>query len=168
MKKLLSIFVVFLALSMTLQAQKRDDLIEPHEYSGPFVNTKAPTVESGLANFFKNRVRMSHSYSMNFGSFAGNFQNVNAYTNTMEFFFSDNLTGRVDVSFLHSPFGGNDIYGNGMQPQILVQNAELNYRISDNALIQFQYRQLPRGMGFGNPAFGNRFARNNPFNPFFY
>ncbi|MFN1835841.1 hypothetical protein AB2B38_011300 [Balneola sp. MJW-20] len=168
MKKLLLPFILILAFSLTLHAQKRDDLVKPHEYSGPFVNTRALSVESGLANFFKNRVRMSHSYSMNFASMGNSFQNVNAYTNTLEFFFSEDLTGRVDVSFLHSPFGGSGMYGNNMSPQVMVRNAELNYRIGDNTRIQLQYQQQPRGFGYGRfGGFGNRFYGYDRYNPFY-
>lgn len=109
---------------------------------------------------------MSHSYSMNFGSYGGSYQNVNAYTNTMQFAFTDNLTGRLDVSFLHSPFGGSDFVNtnNNLNGEIIVRNAELNYKISDNAHIRLQYQQLPSGYGFYNPYI--RFSRSQ-FDPFF-
>lgn len=169
MKKLLLPFILLLAFSLTLQAQKRKDLVQPYEYTGPFVNTRAATVESGLANFFKNRVKMSHSYSMNFSSFGGSYQNVNAYTNTLEFLFSEDLTGRVDVSFMHSPFGGSGMYSNNIGQQVVIRNAELNYRLGDNSSIRLQYQQLPRGLGFGpfGGGFGNRFYGNDRFNPFY-
>lgn len=105
---------------------------------------------------------MSHSYSMNFSSFSGNYQSVNAYTNTIQFQFSERMNGRVDVSFLHSPFGGNQNFAgsNNFQNQVVIRNAELNYKISDNAFIRVQYQQLPRGFGYGyNPYGYNRFSR---------
>ena len=93
---------------------------------------------------------------MNFGSVGGSYQNVNSYTNTVNIMFSDNLTGRVDVSFLHSPFGGSDFVNsnNSLNGEILIRNAELNYKISDNAHIRFQYQQLPRGYGYFNSGYG--------------
>lgn len=172
MKKLiLFTFILAFAFSSKLSAQLREDLTSSYEYSGPIVNTQAPTVQSWLNDFFQNKVTMSHSYSMNFGAVGGTYQNLNAYTNTLNFMFTPNLTGRLDVSFLHSPFGGNSFASsdNGMGGEILIRNAELNYKIGDNARIQLQYQQLPAGYGFFNPygyaspyGYGyNRF--NNPW-----
>lgn len=140
------------------EAQLREDLSSPYDYTGPVVNTKAPTVQNGLDRFF-NSFDMSHSYEMSFSSFGGSYQNMNAYTNTMTFAFTPNLRGRVDVSFLHSPFGGSMAAGqNNFQNQVVIRNAELNYRISDKAFIQIQYQQMPRGFGY-NPYGYNRFGR---------
>jgi hypothetical protein len=173
MKKLLSITFVFVLLfSVSVSAQLREDLSTYHEYTGPIVNSKAPTVQGWLNNFFQHKVTMSHSYSMNFGAVGGSYQNVNAYTNTLNFMFTPNLTGRLDVSFLHSPFGGSNLVqsDNKLGGEILIRNAELNYKIGDNAHIRLQYQQLPSsygffnpyGYGYGSPAFGyNRF--NNPW-----
>jgi hypothetical protein len=160
--RLLSAFLLTLFLfSAAVQAQLRSEQVTPFDYSGPVVNTKEPTVQSGLQKFFRS-FDMSHSYEMSFQSFGGNAQNINAYTNTMTFAFSPNLMGRVDVSFLHSPFGGNMMGGqNQLANQVVIRNAELNYRISDKAFIRFQYQQMPRGvfpgmMGNGLNHFDNR------------
>ncbi|HKK24707.1 MAG TPA: hypothetical protein VJ941_03720 [Gracilimonas sp.] len=157
MKKLfITTFIVGLLFSTQLSAQLRQDLSRSYEFSGPIINSKAPTVQTWLNDFFQNKVSMSHSYSMNFGSVGGSYQNVNSYTNTVNIMFSDNLTGRVDVSFLHSPFGGSDFVNsnNSLNGEILIRNAELNYKISENAHIRFQYQQLPRGYGYFNSGYG--------------
>tara|TARA_R110000868_G_scaffold235273_1_gene489007 strand:+ start:3562 stop:4083 length:522 start_codon:yes stop_codon:yes gene_type:complete len=167
MKKLfIPTFLLSILLSATALGQLRQDLSSPFDYSGPIVNRNAPTVQNGLNRFF-NSVEMSHSYSMNFSSFGGGYQNVNAYTNTLTFDISPRMDGRVDVSFLHSPFGANLAQGqNNFQNQVVIQNAELNYKISDNAFIKFQYRQLPSGFyGYGYDPYGyGRFGRNSRFN----
>lgn len=172
MKKLIAfIFVFTIALSSSLSAQLRSDLTPYYEYSGPIINSKAPTVQSWLNDFFQNKVTMSHSYSMNFSSYGGNYQNLNAYTNTLNFMFTPNLTGRLDVSFLHSPFGGNNFASseNNLGGEIIIRNAELNYKLGDNARIQLQYRQIPAGYGMYNPygyasPFGYGYNRfNNPW-----
>ncbi|MDR9419303.1 hypothetical protein [Gracilimonas sp.] len=168
MKKLFSTTVIFLLLfSVQLSAQLRSDAPKSYEFSGPIINAQAPTVQNWLNDFFQNKVTMSHSYSMNFGSYGGSYQNVNAYTNTLHFNFTKDLTGRVDVSFLHSPFGGSDFVNtnNNMNGEIIIRNAELNYDISDNARISFQYQQLPRSYGFYNRGFGN--YGYNRFNPWY-
>lgn len=115
---------------------------------------------------------MNHSYSMNFGAVGGSFQNMNAYTNTLNFMFTPNFTGRLDVSFMHSPFGGNSFASsnNNMGGEILIRNAELNYKISDNARIHFQYQQLPSGYGLFNPygyGMSNGFGYNRYNNPWY-
>ena len=168
MKQLLFSLLFSILLIGLAQAQLRDDLSKPYDYSGPIVNRNSPTVNNALNRFF-NSVEMSHSYSMNFSSFGGSYQNVNAYTNTLTFDISPRMNGRVDVSFLHSPFGANLAQGqSSFQNQVVIQNAELNYKISDKAFIRFQYRQIPAGM-FGNDPY-NRFGRNNMFsnNGFWY
>lgn len=151
-------------------AQLRDHLSKPYDYSGPIINRNSPTVDNALNRFF-NSVQMSHSYSMNFSSFGGGYQNINAYTNTLTFDISPRMNGRVDVSFLHSPFGANLAQGqSSFQNQVVIQNAELNYKISDKAFIRFQYRQMPAGM-YGYDPFGyGRFGRNSMFsnNGFWY
>ncbi len=141
--------------------QLRADLSTPYDYSGPIINRSVPSVDTGLNRFF-NSIEMSHSYSMSFSSFGGGYQNINAYTNTLRFDISPRMDGRVDISFLHSPFGNNLAQGQtGFQNQVIIENAELNYRISDNATIRFQYRQLPAGY-YGFSPFGyNRFGNYN-------
>lgn len=160
MKRLLiPALLTLLLLSTTANAQLRDELSSPYDYSGPIVKNEAQTVQGGLNRFF-NSIEMSHSYEMSFNSFGGNFQNMNAYTNTLTFALSPDLQGRVDISFLHSPFGGNAAMGqNSFNNQVIIRNAELNYRISDKAFIRVQYQQLPRGYGFNPYEYGY-----NPFN----
>ena len=153
-------------LSFNAQAQLRGDVSKPVDYQGSIINSQSATIQGKLASFFQDNVQMSHSYSMSFGSIGGSYQNLNAYTNTMNIAFSDRLQGRVDVSLFHSPFGGNNLYGaNQNKPQIMLNNAELNYKISDNANIRFQYKRVPYN-SYGISPYGyNRF---NSFNPMFY
>lgn len=166
MKKLfLSTILITLISVASANAQLRDDTATPYDYSGPIVNVNSPTVDNGLDRFFRT-FKMSHSYSMNFGSYGGNYQNVNAYTNTMQFSLSPRLHGRVDVSFLHSPFGGN-AYGSqgGFDNQVVIENAELNYQISDKANISIQYRQVPAYYGYSpfGSGYGYGYSRFNRF-----
>ncbi len=165
MKKIYSLIFVVALISASAFGQLRSDLPGYYDYTGPLINESAPTVESGLNRFFS-RVKMQHSYSMSFNSFGGSYQNVNAYTNTLLFNISPRMNARVDVSFLHSPFGGSqNIAGtSNFQNQVLIRNAELNYKISDKAFIHIQYQQLPSGFGYGYNPYGynryNRFSNN--------
>lgn len=171
MKKSIFTFLLFTILFTGItNAQLRENLSSPYDYSGPIINRSVPTVDNALNRFF-NSVEMSHSYSMNFSSFGGGYQNINAYTNTLTFDISPRLDGRVDVSFLHSPFGGNLAQGqSSFDNQVIIRNAELNYKISDRAFIRFQYQQLPAGFGYGYDPYGyGGFGRyNRSYDPGFW
>lgn len=154
-----SVFIIFmLGISTLSQAQLRKDLTRPSDLTGPIVKQN-PSEGADLSNLFN--MQMSHSYSMNFASYGGQFQNMNAYTNTMHFFFTEDLTGRVDLQLLHSPFGNSFMSNNntGMNMDFRVRNAELNYEISDNSNISIQFQQLPN---YGMNPWSSR-AYNNPF-----
>ena len=153
------ILVLVLGLSALSHAQLRKDLNSSSDLMGPIVKEQDPSKGANLGNLFN--MQMNHSYSVNFAGFGGQFQNVNAYTNTMHFFFNEDLTGRVDLQVLHSPFGNSFLSGgnSGTNMQFRVRNAELNYQISDNSNISIQFQQVPTyGM---NPWTGGSY--NNPF-----
>lgn len=147
-------------------AQFRSDLSSRNDYRGPIVNTEQPGVQKWLNNFFSN-IKMSHSYTMSFASYGGSYQNINAYTNTMEFAFNPKLTGRVDISLLHSPFGGTNNFSDSNSDfgtKVVIQNAELNYKISDRALISIQYQQIPSYYGYNPYGYGySRYDRYNRY-----
>tara|TARA_B100000900_G_scaffold242724_1_gene206415 strand:+ start:578 stop:1105 length:528 start_codon:yes stop_codon:yes gene_type:complete len=158
--------VIALSLSLDIHAQLRKNLPTPYDYSGPIINRKTPTVQHSLNQFFqKISVQISQSYEVSFASNGGRVQNINSYTNTLQFAFSPKLQGRLDVSFLHSPFGGNTLgfesNASGIQqrfsPRVMVRNAELNYKISEKAFLRVQYQQLPNTMGY------NIYSRFNPY-----
>ncbi len=169
MKKLFSIFLISaFFLSADAYAQLRGDVSKPVDYQGTVINAKTPPIQSKLNSFFS-KIRMSHSYSMNFSSFGGSFQNVNAYTNTMYMQLTDRLDARVDVSLFHSPFSGLNSAGMGFnQPQIRLSNAELNYRLGENSFIQLRYSQIPAGYGLGFSPYGYGYNRLNRFNHWGY
>lgn len=152
------LLLLFGATSISF-AQLRENQSKSSELMGPVVKND-PSEGANLGNLFN--MQMDHSYSMMFSSFGGQFQNVNAYTNTMHFFFSEDLTGRLDLSLLHSPFGNSFMSNdNGMNTQFLIRNAELNYQISDKSNIRIQFQQVP---GYGaNPwsPFGSPFYDRN-------
>ncbi|MDX1672297.1 MAG: hypothetical protein R3211_08135 [Balneolaceae bacterium] len=135
------------------QAQLRKEQSNPDEYMGPIVKENSTQV-GNWSNLFN--MKMSHTYSINVGSFGGQMYNMNAYTNTMEFFFSERMTGRVDISFLHSPFGNSFLNeGSGdFGGKVIIRNAELNYQLGERSHITVQFQQHPFG-GF------------SPYSPFY-
>lgn len=160
MRYLVVTFVLFsLFISTSAYGQFRDHVSQPfdNEYTGAVTAPIASVGNMfGLAGF-----QMNHSYEMTMGSFGGNAFNQNFYTNTMHFLFNEKLTGRVDLSIAHSPFG-NNILGENQGPQFFIRNAELNYAINDRTHLSFQFRQVPAGVY--NPFDFNRnpFNRHNP------
>lgn len=154
-------FIIFCGAGIA-KAQLREAKVDMSEYRGPVFKKDDPSEGANLSNLFN--MTMSHSYSMTFGSVGGRYQNVNMYTNTMRFYFTDKLTGRLDLSLLHSPFGSSRLTGLGANEGVkfIVRNAELNYQISDNASIHVRYQQLP----YSYRRFGSGFGRFSTFSPF--
>ncbi|NGP89024.1 hypothetical protein [Fodinibius halophilus] len=157
---LCTIFV--LGLSIVSQAQLRDQQTRSTDLMGPIVKEN-PSEGANFSNLFN--MQMSHSYSMNFASWGGQFQNMNAYTNTMQFFFSEDLTGRVDLQVLHSPFGNSFMPNNnsGMDMKFLIRNAELNYQINDKSNISIHFQQVP---SYGMNPWSSGLYRNSYNSPF--
>jgi hypothetical protein len=152
----LSTFILLLiGISSVAEAQLREDVSRSSELTGSIIKQN-PSDGANLGNLFN--MQMDHSYSMMFSSFGGQMQNMNAYTNTMRFFFSEDLTGRVDLSLLHSPFGNNNFMtnNNGMDTQLIIRNAELNYQINENSNISIHFQQLPQGYGYNPWGMGPR------------
>lgn len=154
-----SICVLFVfGLTAISFAQLREDANNNSGLSGPIMKQN-PSEGADFGNLFN--MQMDHSYSMMFSNFGGQAQNVNAYTNTMHFFFSEDLTGRLDVSMLHSPFGNSFMSNsNAMDTQFMIRNAELNYQISDKSNIRLQFQQVP---GYGMNPWSSGLHRD-PFN----
>jgi len=158
MRRITATIILFIAFSMTAQAQLREEVISPYQYGGRVLNPN-PAAGANFANLFN--LQVNHSYSASFSSFGGQYQNVNAFTSSFQMFFNEKLDGRVDVSFLHSPFGGNNMMSgmnNSLGGQVMISNAEFNYRPSEKMLIQVRFSQAPNAFGF------NRFSAYNGFN----
>jgi len=165
----LTVVILLLALSFSdSQAQLREDLNNSNSFTGSVIKTESPQRSSniglGLGGLLQD-FNMSHSYSMTFSSMGGNYQNINAYTNTMHLKFSDDLSGRVDLSLLHSPFGSRTMYGSneGLNSEIIIENAQINYQLSENSTISFQFRQMPADYGYG---YGSGYGAGSMYSPF--
>lgn len=166
-KIILSVILLCLFAGVSAsKAQLREAKIDRSEYRGPVFKKQDPSEGANLSNLFN--MTMSHSYTMTFTSIGGRYQNLNMYVNTMRFYFSEKLTGRLDLAILHSPFGGSSLLGFGANEGInfIVKNAELNYEISDKATIHIRFRQMPYAYGRFGRGFG-RFSRFSPFPPLF-
>lgn len=143
-------FVTELCTKTEAQAQFRDQISTGQIYESVVSHTDNGSLFSNWLRTMN--MSMSHSYSMSFGSVNGSFQNVNAYTNTVSMQFSENLTGQVALSFLHSPFGSSapgmqQGFQQGLQSgignRIIVDHARLDYKLGENTSIRFEFSQRP-------------------------
>lgn len=158
MKKIITLLtIIFLATAVVAHAQLREDLsYQPETYTTTLSSSQHTGGPGNWMNMLN--MTMSHSYSMSFSSIGGQMQNMNAYTNHMFFDISDRLDAQLDISLLHSPFGNSFMTNNGNNSfgaQIIVDQARIDYQLSDNARISFQFSQRPAY--YGNGAF-------SPFN----
>ncbi len=154
--------LVFVLINSLSFAQLRDNQFKSSDDRNGII--KVHDQEPGTWNNLFN-MTMDHSYSMMFGSFGGEYQNLNAYTNTMHFFFSDKMTGRLDLSVLHSPFGNSYLNGGASNQNVdfIIRNAEINYQLSEKSNITFQFQQIP-SYGYGNGYYNRRSPfSNHPF-----
>ena len=161
MKILILLFsITFFSVSIA-DAQLRDDLSGPSEYSGIVSTDNTPSSGSWMNAL---NMTMNHSYSMTFSSFGGQMQNINAYTNSMLFDISENLDAQVDISFLHSPFGNSFMTNESLGSRILIDRARLDYQISDRANISLEFSQRPYHYSpFGYGGHGYNRGYYSPF-----
>jgi len=153
MKKLILIIVGLILTSNISNAQFKgyDDKSTNKSSSGNFL--------FGLIN--PNNFTMNHSF--NVSMITGRTGNVSltSYINSMNYKISDRFNVSADVKFQYSPYASSGLgptYANSVQQNlngIFLSRASLNYRISDNSFINFEYRRLDESDYF-----------NDYYNPF--
>lgn len=141
--------LIVISLSDISHAQFRNQQPSPYNNTGKVIKTEYQQPENGMFNLFN--MRMSHSYEATFSSFGNSVYNQNFYTNSMMFTFSPNMTGRLDVSFAHSPFG-DSYMSMANQNRIFIRNAELRYKISENSTFSLHFSEQPISpLGYWHP-----------------
>lgn len=166
MKTLFLSAIFITALSVTANAQLREHALQPVDYTGTITQSNPDSQVNDWMSLMN--MTMSHSYSMSFSNFGGQMQNLNAYTNHMFFDINDRMNARLDISVLHSPFGNSfmNMNNNSLGSRIIIQNAQFDYKISNNSSISIQFSQSPYYQS-GFSSFGNPFHRNR-FGSSFY
>jgi hypothetical protein len=159
---LLLIVISSISTVTVAEAQLREDVNRSNDFTGAVIKTDQPQDNTLGALMNSINMTMNHSYSMNFGSVGGQFQNLNAYTNHMTFDFSENLTGHVDLSVLHSPFGNSymNMGNNDLGARVIIDRAQLDYKISPNSSISIQFSQRPYYSPYG---MGSMYGPRNQF-----
>ena len=160
---LLTVALLF-GLQQTSLAQFKADTPSPFDRTGAVTMETQPAGDDQILGLFN--FQMDHSYEMSMSNIGGNTYNQNFYTNTMHFLFNENLYGRLDLGVAHSPFG-NSLMGNDQMAQVMVRNAEINYKLNDNTRFRISFQQQPAGYGYGH-GYYNRFNQgyhrsNSPF-----
>ena len=168
MKYAITFLILFFTSVSIADAQLRDDLRVSDTYSGVLSHTNSNDIYTGSLMDMLN-MTMTHSYSMTFSSFGGQMQNLNAYTNTLNFDVSENLDASVSMSVLHSPFGNSFMNtGNNVGSRIILDSARLDYRLSERTAISIEFSQRPYYYSpygnFGAHGHGSMFNRN----PYWY
>lgn len=153
MKRLIAIIIVFIITANISFAQFKDDSKPSYNSSGNlilgFINPK---------NF-----TMKHSFNISMMTTGYGNVSLTSYINSMNYKFSDRLNVSADVKFQYSPFAssGFDQGSSGALQKnlsgLFLSRASLNYKISDNAFINVEYRR-----------FDDSDFLNNYYNPFNY
>ena len=158
MKKILIIleFASFVAMGTSLRAQFKDNVPEEQpSVTSSFIHPSS----SALFGFFNpDSLHMRQSYSMSYSTMGGQGIALGRFTNSMMYRLSNSLDLQADVSLQHSPYSTLD---RGLQNSlngIFLDRAELNYRPTQNMLLQISYRQLPwNSFGFYSPYYRGLF-----------
>ncbi|MGE5410003.1 MAG: hypothetical protein ACM3MI_03510 [Clostridiales bacterium] len=144
MKKILFLLLVLSTVSFS---QFRDQAETKSSLHDGMISNNTPSVILGFFN--PDNFRMQHSYSLSYSAFGGNGLAMGVYTNSMIYKFNDKLNIQVDASLVHTPYS---TFNRSIQDQInglYLSKAELNYRPSDNFMINVQYSHNP--MGYYSP-----------------
>jgi hypothetical protein len=103
------------------------------------------------------RFKMHQSYSFGFYSGGGHSTSIGYYLNSIEYTFSNPLTVRLDLGFVHNP--GAMLGSSSSKAGAFVPGFSLNWRPSASFNFRLDFRQVPVVNGFGY---------NNYYNPGFW
>ncbi len=150
--KIKTVLIVFLLTIGTAAAQLKSQIPQDVNVGSAML---APRSSNLLFGFFNPaNFKMSHSYNFSYMTFGGHSLALGVYTNSMFYKISDPLTMQVDVSLTHSPFNS---FGKQFQNQfngIYISRAALNWRPTENTLINLEFRNLPTSFYLMNPYYG--------------
>lgn len=118
-----------------------------------------------------NNFSMRHSFNVSMMTMGTGNVSVTSYINSMNYRFSDKLNISADVKFQYSPYASSSLgnsYASALQKDlsgISLSRASLNYKISDNAFINFQYRKYDQTDYYNN--YNNPFFYNSGYNGYY-
>lgn len=150
MKMNAALIIIILTFSVTV-AQLKNQLPQNVNVGDAMI---APRSSNLLFGFFNpENFKMFHSYSFSYTTFGKSSLALDVYTNSMFYKIADPLTMEVDISLTHSPYNN---FGKQFQNQlngIYVSRAALNWRPSENTLINLEFRNYPTSLYLMNPYY---------------
>lgn len=110
----------------------------------------------GFSLLDPSRIKFHNSYSMSYFSGGGQASSVGLYMSTLEYQFSQPLSIRVGLGYLHQPLGF--LGTSGPEGGEFLPNVRLDWRPSDNMHFSIDYRTVPAslyntgyGLGYYSP-----------------
>jgi hypothetical protein len=155
MKKITALIIILILFSNTSYSQ-----FKGYNDKGPSYNSSTGNLILGFIN--PKNFTMNHSFNVSMMNTSYGNVSLTSYINSMNYKISSKLDISADVRIQYSPFASSNLgpaYTNSLQNNlngISLSSASLNYKISDNAFINVQYRKYDEGDYF-----------NNFYNPFF-
>lgn len=147
MKKIFAVLAVIVLTSQLSFAQFK-------KYDDKKPSYKGSNLLLGFIN--PNNFTMKHSFNVSMMTTAYGNVSLTSYINSMNYRISNKLDISADVKFQYSPFASSNFgstYATSLQNNlsgISLSRASLNYKISDNAFINFEYRNVDESDYFGN------------------
>ncbi len=141
MKNVIAILIVFTALSGVSMAQYKG-----YDDKGPSSHNTSGNLLLGFIN--PKNFTMNHSFNVSMVNTGTGSVSLTSYVNSMNYSFSSKLNVSADVKVQYSPYASSSLgagYSSALQKNlsgIFLSRASLNYQISDNAFINFEYRNL--------------------------
>ena len=165
MKKIIAILFTLLIFSNNSFSQ-----FKGNDDNKPSIFNKS---SNNLILGFINPKNFSMRHSFNVSMLTTGYGNVSltSYISSMNYKISNKLDVSADVKFQYSPFASSGLgseYSSSLQKNlsgVYLSRASLNYRISENASINFQYRKYDESDYFGN--LNNPFFNKSGYNGFY-
>lgn len=160
MKKYIAVIILCIFFSSSLSAQYKGYDDDKQDY-----NTNSNNLILGFIN--PNNFSMNHSFNVSMINTGTGNVSLTSYLNSMNYRISDKLNISADVKIQYSPYASS-IYGNQAASNlqndlsgISLSRAAVNYRISENSYLNFEFRQIDQSDYFyNNNYFYNPFMSN--------
>ena len=155
--KLLALVFVFL-ISATASSFAQYKPIEKR--SNAQLNSSTDNLILGIFN--PKNFTMQHSFGLSMMNSSYGNVSLATYTNSMNYKFSEKLNISADVTMQYSPFASSSLgkaYSTDLQNSLnglKLSRASLDYKISDNAILKIEYRNM-NGYNDYNNGFYNPF-----------
>ena len=141
MKNVIAVLIIIMSLSGVSMAQYKG-----YDDKGPTSNNTSGNLLLGFIN--PKNFTMNHSFNVSMVNTGTGSVSLTSYVNSMNYSFSSKLNVSADVKVQYSPYASSSLgtgYASALQKNlsgIFLSRASLNYQISDNAFINFEYRNL--------------------------